>query len=254
MLADINYRTHNGILAAAAGIVDLLERFFRNTIDSMARERGFFEGHRPILLSETAEHDAAVMILGSDRKHSQAHILSLSLSLSLSLTHTHTHTHTHTYIHTLLHVRRQHPCFTTSAHILFLSLSLSLSLSHTHTRTLLHVQIEFGAHQVLLMRNQASKHRLPTFFDGILATTILEAKGLEFDDVSPFLSPSIPFVSSSAFCAHARALAPSPPESSNPHKSLRFSSGTSSRTRKRSRSGGCCSTIWSSKMRAWTTA
>ena len=185
MLADINYRTHNGILAAAAGIVDLLERFFRNTIDSMARERGFFEGHRPILLSETAEHDAAVMILGSDRKHSQ---------------------------------------------------------------------IEFGAHQVLLMRNQASKHRLPTFFDGILATTILEAKGLEFDDVSPFLSPSIPFVSSSAFCAHARALAPSSPESSNPHKSLRFSSGTSSRTRKRSRSGGCCSTIWSSKMRAWTTA
>ena len=131
MLADINYRTHNGILAAAAGIVDLLERFFRNTIDSMARERGFFEGHRPILLSETAEHDAAVMILGSDRKHSQAHILSLSLSLSLSLTHT----HTHTYIHTLLHVRRQHPCFTTSAHILFLSLSLSLSFSHTHTHT-----------------------------------------------------------------------------------------------------------------------
>ena len=46
-----------------------------------------------------------------------------------------------------------------------------------------HSQIEFGAHQVLLMRSQASKHRLPSFFDGILATTILEAKGLEFDDV-----------------------------------------------------------------------
>ena len=224
--------------------MDLLERFFRNTIDSMARERGFFEGHRPILLSETAEHDAAVMILGSDRKHSQAHILSLSLSLSLSLTHTHTHFYTYgDSIHASQH-----------RHTFSFSLSLSLSLSHTHTRTLLHAQIEFGAHQVLLMRNQASKHRLPTFFDGILATTILEAKGLEFDDVSPFLSPSIPFVSSSAFCAHARALAPSSPESSNPHKSLRFSSGTSSRTRKRSRSGGCCSTIWSSKMRAWTTA
>ena len=131
MLADINYRTHNGILAAAAGIVDLLERFFRNTIDSMARERGFFEGHRPILLSETAEHDAAVMILGSDRKHSQAHILSLSLSLSLS--HTHTHTHTHTHIHT--HTHTPHIISLTSAHILFLSLSLSLSFSHTHTHT-----------------------------------------------------------------------------------------------------------------------
>ena len=111
---DINYRTHNGILAAAAGIVDLLEHFFGNTIDSMPREKGFFEGNRPILLSETAEDDAAVMILGSDRKHSQ---------------------------------------------------------------------IEFGAHQVLLMRTQASKDKLPSFFDGILATTILEAKGLEFDDV-----------------------------------------------------------------------
>ena len=121
MRADINYRTHNGILAAAAGIVDVLEHFFGNTIDAMPRERGFFEGHRPILLSGTAEHDAAVMILGSDRKHSQ---------------------------------------------------------------------IEFGAHQVLLMRNQASKHRLPSFFDGILATTVLEAKGLEFDDVSP-VPPSL---------------------------------------------------------------
>ena len=66
------------------------------------------------MLSDTAEHDAAVMILGSDRRHSQ---------------------------------------------------------------------IEFGAHQVLLMRTQASKDRLPVFFKGILATTILEAKGLEFDDV-----------------------------------------------------------------------
>ncbi len=46
-----------------------------------------------------------------------------------------------------------------------------------------HSQIEFGAHQVLLMRTQASKDKLPLFFQGILATTILEAKGLEFDDV-----------------------------------------------------------------------
>ena len=124
MLADINYRTHNGILAAAAGIVDLLERFFRNTIDSMARERGFFEGHRPILLSETAEHDAAVMILGSDRKHSQAHILSLSLSLSLS--HTHTHTHFYTYGDSI-HASQHRHTFS-----FFLSLSLSLFLTHTH--------------------------------------------------------------------------------------------------------------------------
>eukprot|EP00960_Hanusia_phi_P018931 557842-Hanusia_phi.AAC.1 len=44
-------------------------------------------------------------------------------------------------------------------------------------------QIEFGAHQVILVRSQEAKDRLPHFFDGCLAMTVLEAKGLEFDDV-----------------------------------------------------------------------
>ena len=110
----INYRTHNGILSAAAGIVDLLEAFFPWSIDTLPREQGFFAGPKPMLLSETAVDDAAVMIVGADRKHSQ---------------------------------------------------------------------IEFGAHQVLLVRTQAAKDMLPSFFDGCLAMTILEAKGLEFDDV-----------------------------------------------------------------------
>jgi hypothetical protein len=110
----VNYRTHNGILSAAAGIVDLLEMFFPATIDTLPREQGFFSGPKPMLLSETAVDDAAVMIVGADRKHSQ---------------------------------------------------------------------IEFGAHQVLLVRSQAAKDDLPAFFDGCLAMTILEAKGLEFDDV-----------------------------------------------------------------------
>ena len=36
---QLNYRTHNGILACAAGIVDLLEKYFPNTIDILPRER-----------------------------------------------------------------------------------------------------------------------------------------------------------------------------------------------------------------------
>jgi tetratricopeptide (TPR) repeat protein len=44
-------------------------------------------------------------------------------------------------------------------------------------------QIEFGAHQVILVRNQEAKETLPEQFDGCLAMTILESKGLEFDDV-----------------------------------------------------------------------
>ena len=110
----VNYRTHNGILKAAAGVVDLLEKFFPQSIDSLPRERGFFDGPKPMLLAETGLDDAAVMIVGADRKHSQ---------------------------------------------------------------------IEFGAHQVLLVRNQSAKDKLPKEFDRCLSMTILESKGLEFDDV-----------------------------------------------------------------------
>lgn len=44
-------------------------------------------------------------------------------------------------------------------------------------------QIEFGAHQAVLVRSQAAKETLPEEFDGALVLTIFEAKGLEFDDV-----------------------------------------------------------------------
>lgn len=44
-------------------------------------------------------------------------------------------------------------------------------------------QIEFGASQVILVRNQEAKSRLPEEFAGCLAMTVLEAKGLEFDTV-----------------------------------------------------------------------
>jgi len=44
-------------------------------------------------------------------------------------------------------------------------------------------RIQFGAHQVILVRTQEAKARLPPAFDACLAMTILESKGLEFDDV-----------------------------------------------------------------------
>ena len=44
-------------------------------------------------------------------------------------------------------------------------------------------QIEFGAHQAVLVRSQAAKATLPSEFDGALVLTIFESKGLEFDDV-----------------------------------------------------------------------
>ncbi len=68
---DVNYRTHNGILKMAAGIIDLLQYFFAGSFDNLPRERGFFDGPPPMCLLETSVEEAAVMIVGSDKKQSQ---------------------------------------------------------------------------------------------------------------------------------------------------------------------------------------
>uniref|UniRef100_A0A6I8QS52 Tetratricopeptide repeat and ankyrin repeat containing 1 n=1 Tax=Xenopus tropicalis TaxID=8364 RepID=A0A6I8QS52_XENTR len=43
--------------------------------------------------------------------------------------------------------------------------------------------IEFGAHQVILVKNESAKERIPEELSLALVLTIYEAKGLEFDDV-----------------------------------------------------------------------
>ena len=68
---DINYRTHNGILKMAAGVIDLLQHFFPGSFDNLPRERGYFDGPLPVCLLETSVEEAAVMIVGSDKKQSQ---------------------------------------------------------------------------------------------------------------------------------------------------------------------------------------
>lgn len=44
-------------------------------------------------------------------------------------------------------------------------------------------QIEFGAHQVIIVRNQEAKKMLPRELNLAIVLTVFEAKGLEFDDV-----------------------------------------------------------------------
>lgn len=64
---------------------------------------------------------------------------------------------------------------------LFLPPSIHPSISQApHIQVLL---VRFGAHQVVLVRTQASKERLPVELQSALTLTIFEAKGLEFDDV-----------------------------------------------------------------------
>jgi DNA helicase IV len=43
--------------------------------------------------------------------------------------------------------------------------------------------LEFGCNQVIIVRDQESKDRLPRLLSHALCLTIYEAKGLEFDDV-----------------------------------------------------------------------
>jgi hypothetical protein len=68
---DVNYRTHNGILKMAAGVIDLLQDSFPGSFDHLPRERGYFDGPLPVWLLETSVEEAAVMIVGSDKKASQ---------------------------------------------------------------------------------------------------------------------------------------------------------------------------------------
>ena len=43
--------------------------------------------------------------------------------------------------------------------------------------------IDFGAHQVVLVQSKQAKDKLSSIFKGAIVMTIFEAKGLEFDDV-----------------------------------------------------------------------
>ena len=43
--------------------------------------------------------------------------------------------------------------------------------------------LEFGAQQVLIVRNEEAKLTLPHQFQGALVLTVEESKGLEFEDV-----------------------------------------------------------------------
>ncbi|DBB04235.1 TPA: hypothetical protein ACH3X1_013259 [Trebouxia sp. C0004] len=111
-----NYRTHSGILNAAAAVVDVLRHYFSMHIDNLPREKAFFTGPSPVLLSSLSSDDLTFLLLGSDPKTSQ---------------------------------------------------------------------VEFGAHQVVLVRSAQSIDRLPEALrnSNVIKMTVAEAKGLEFDDV-----------------------------------------------------------------------
>jgi hypothetical protein len=67
----VNYRTHNGILGAASEVVSLLLQLFPHSVDALEKDRGHFDGPKPVLLRDTTTDDLAMMLMGSDPAHSQ---------------------------------------------------------------------------------------------------------------------------------------------------------------------------------------
>jgi hypothetical protein len=107
-----NYRTHNGILRAAAEIVGMLQTMFPGSIDTLKKDRGYFQGSPPFIVSSA--EDVRELLIGSSEEKSQ---------------------------------------------------------------------IEFGAHQVIIVRSEEAKRNLPDFLQRAIKLTVFQAKGLEFDDV-----------------------------------------------------------------------
>lgn len=54
--------------------MDLLQRFFPQHMDRLEREKAFFDGPGPLLLSSLDDDDLAILLSGSDRKESQVMI------------------------------------------------------------------------------------------------------------------------------------------------------------------------------------
>jgi len=49
----VNYRSHAGIVNSAHSIVELINKYWKNSIDSLPRERGNAHGAMPIFYTDT---------------------------------------------------------------------------------------------------------------------------------------------------------------------------------------------------------
>ena len=65
----INFRSHAGILQLAGSIIDLLQMFFKGSIDHLPADKGMFSGPTPVVLASCEESDLA-LLLSSNRRES----------------------------------------------------------------------------------------------------------------------------------------------------------------------------------------
>lgn len=129
---SMNYRSHQGILALASAVVDLLWRVFPDSIDKLQPEIGQSVGPRPSLFGES---------FYPLNQYSISDFLGVGFSSELF------------------------------GNRMFGIVNVALDLS------------DFGAEQVVLVRDDASRDKLQKEVGGTLILTILESKGMEFEDV-----------------------------------------------------------------------
>ena len=57
-----NYRSHSGIVRLASSVVELLQHFFPESLDRIAKEQGLFPGPKPVLIESCAFDDLARLL------------------------------------------------------------------------------------------------------------------------------------------------------------------------------------------------
>ena len=64
----INYRSHSGILKLAGSIIDLINEFFRDSIDHLPDDEGMFPGPMPVFLDSCEEGDLSLLMSANKRE------------------------------------------------------------------------------------------------------------------------------------------------------------------------------------------
>jgi len=63
-----NYRSHSGILNLASSVVSILQKYFPESFDKLAKDQGQLDGPKPALLGSCSQMDLAIILRGNKRK------------------------------------------------------------------------------------------------------------------------------------------------------------------------------------------
>ena len=63
-----NYRSHSGILNLASSVVSVLQKYFPESFDKLAKDQGQLDGPKPVLLGSCSQSDLAIILRGNKRK------------------------------------------------------------------------------------------------------------------------------------------------------------------------------------------